>query len=90
MSNWTSIAAIVLTLLGTLLIGLGAFMSFSDWNRKNNAGLRGQADSFTPAGLEKLAIALRDYPPGQQMIVWGILVLILAGLFGGIAGLRSA
>jgi hypothetical protein len=40
-------------------------------------------------GLAKLAEALKDYPPGQKLIVWGIVVLIIAGLFGGVAPLAK-
>ena len=35
--------------------------------------------------LARLVHALEHYPKGQRMIVWGIVVLIVAGTFGGVS-----
>ena len=41
--------------------------------------LKDDIEAFT-----KLLVALQGYPTGQQMIVFGILILIIAGVFGGV------
>jgi hypothetical protein len=84
-----AIASFVLVALGVLLIAVGAFMSLEDWKAKRKGEIGTTQDSLKDAleGLAKLADAVKNYPPGQQLIVWGIVVLIIAGLFGGIAQL---
>lgn len=87
-----AIACFVLVGLGTLLILLGAYMSVREWKKKldelpvdrKQAKLGEQL-----SGLAKLADALKNYPRGQQMIVWGIVILIIAGMFGGVAGIGA-
>jgi hypothetical protein len=44
-------------------------------------------DTF--AGLAKLLEALKGYPPGQVMIVLGIVLLIIGGMLAGVSGLVS-
>ena len=90
MGNAFQIAGLVLVGVGILLILLGAYMSLRDWNRR----LEGLPDAERNAiggaleGLTKLAEALKNYPLGQQLIVWGILIVIIGGLMGGVGGLK--
>jgi hypothetical protein len=82
-----AIACFVLVAVGVGMILLGAYMSFEDW-RKKRAGESGQEsvqDTLTALGT--LAEAIKTYPPGQQLVVWGIVVLIIAGVFGGVSNL---
>ena len=83
------VITLVLVVLGALLITIGAYMSFRDWERKHRLDMRteGHALGTDLGALAKLATALKDYPPGQQLIVWGIVVLLLAGAWGGVSGL---
>lgn len=90
MSNAYQIAGLVLVGVGTLLILLGAYMSLLDWNKKYEGLTEAQKNSLSGAmkGLAKLADALKNYPVGQQLIVWGILITIIGGVLGGVSGLK--
>ncbi len=86
----SAIVSLFLVGLGALLILLGAFMSLVDWNSKRGG------PSFAPGGLggsleglSKLLDAMKNYPPGQKMIVFGIVILILGGLWGGVTSLGA-
>lgn len=89
MNMWTQIAGLALVGIGTLLIVLGAYISVRDWEKKQEgvAGAEKQGLSGTLEGLAKLLVALKDYPLGQQLIVWGIVVTIVGGVLGGVGGL---
>jgi uncharacterized membrane protein len=86
--NALQIAALVLVAVGVLLILLGAFMSLNDWRQKRACSTPRDSLGDTLSGLGKLLDALKDYPAGQQLIVLGIVVLIVAGIFGGVSGLK--
>ncbi len=90
MSNAYAVAGLVLVGVGTLLILLGAYISLQDWNKKREGLTDAQKNALGGAleGLTKLADALKSYPLGQQLIVWGIVVTILGGILGGISGLK--
>jgi hypothetical protein len=83
------VITLVLVALGCSLIALGTYMSWKDWDRKNRLVKTNNPNSIdkTITALAKLLEAMKDYPLGQQLIVWGIIVLVIAGLFGGISGL---
>jgi hypothetical protein len=83
------VIALVLVALGCFLILLGAYVSFRDWDKKHRLDMTTEGHSIdTDVGaLTKLVVALKDYPVGQQLIVWGIVVLLIAGAWGGIASL---
>ena len=88
--NTMQIAALVLVAVGTLLIVLGAYISLKDWQAKRApSSPAASAVSESLDGLAKLADALKSYPLGQQLVVWGIVVLIVAGVFGGVSGLTK-
>jgi predicted PurR-regulated permease PerM len=76
--------------VGVLLILLGAYISLQDWNKKREGLTNAQKNALGGAleGLTKLADALRNYPRGQQLIVWGIVITILGGIVGGVSGLK--
>jgi hypothetical protein len=42
------------------------------------------------SGLAKVADAIKGFPLGQQLIVWGIVILIIGGLFGGVSGIIAS
>jgi hypothetical protein len=84
-----AIVCFVLVGLGGLLIILGAYISLKDWQNKLDQKPRAEAQALgqTLKGLAKLADAIKGYPLGQQLIVWGIVIIIIGGIFGGISGL---
>ena len=84
-----AIVCFVLVGLGALMILAGIFMSVSDWKKKHEGKLETSPHSLegTLTALGRVADAVKTYPPGQQLIVWGIVVLILAGVFCGIKNL---
>lgn len=87
--NLMAVASLVLVALGVFLIILGAWMSLKDWRAKRTdvIGAKKEGLDKSLTALTKLLEALKDYPPGQKLIVFGIVVLIIAGLFGGVSGL---
>lgn len=89
--NPMAITSLVLVAVGVLLILAGGWMSLRDWKdkriRAGGVGAKAEALDKTLGALAKVLDAIKDYPPGQRLIVFGILVLIIAGLFGGISGL---
>jgi uncharacterized membrane protein len=90
MTNANQIAGLVLVAVGTLLILLGAYISLKDWNRKREGKTDAEKNALGGAleGLTKLLDALRNYPLGQQLIVWGIVILFIGGVLGGVTGLK--
>jgi hypothetical protein len=73
--------------VGIILIGIGVYMSLSDWKRKlkETASVTAEGTSGQTLGaLAKLAEALRDYPPGMQLIFLGIALMLAGGALGGI------
>jgi hypothetical protein len=84
-----AIICFVLVAIGTGMILLGTYMSYQDWRRKhaNRVSSEPQSLAGTLTALGKLAEAIKTYPAGQQLIVWGIVLLIIAGVFGGIANI---
>jgi len=87
--NPMAVTSLVLVAVGVLLIILGAWMSLNDWKRKRVGAIGAKQEGLdkTLTALTKLLEAMKDYPPGQRLIVFGIVVLIIAGLFGGVSGL---
>lgn len=87
--NMMAIVSLVLVGVGTLLILLGAVMSASEWRRAQSGkfDVKPQSLGSTLASLTKLLEALKEYPASQRMIVFGIVVLIIGGIFGGVSGL---
>jgi hypothetical protein len=87
-----AIACFILVGVGVLLILLGAYMSLKDWKDKRDATPVSTRQSLDKSleGLTKLADAIKGYPVGQQLIVWGIVIVIIGGLFGGVSGLAAA
>jgi hypothetical protein len=75
-----AIVCFVLVAVGVLMILVRVYISIVDWRRKNAGKVVLQKDSLGNAltGLGKLADAIKEYPLGQQLIVWGIVLLIVA------------
>jgi hypothetical protein len=88
--NNMAVVCFVLVAVGVLLILIGAYISVLDWRRKFAGKIETQEDDLgnTLTGLGKLADALKGYPLGQQLIVWGIVILVLAGIFGGVGNMK--
>ena len=84
-----AIVSFILVAVGVLMILAGVYMSLEDWKKKHAGEIRTRPESLEGAltALGKLADAVKTYPPGQQLIVWGIVVLIIAGVFGGLGTL---
>ena len=88
--NPMAVTSLVLVAVGVFLIILGAWMSLKDWKAKREGKIEGKPESLEKVltAFTKLLEALKYYPPGQRLIVFGIVVLIIAGLFGGVCGLQ--
>ena len=86
-----AIMGLVLVGVGILLILLGAYMSLKDWQKKLDELPHVQKQALGDAlkGLARLADALKGYPVGQQLIVWGIVIIMIGGILGGVAGLAT-
>jgi ABC-type transport system involved in cytochrome c biogenesis permease subunit len=87
-----AVVSFVLVVLGVGLIILGAVISVADWNRRHKPTrgkviTEGTSLGETLEGLAKLADALKHHKLGMQLIIAGIVVLIIAGIFGGVAQL---
>ena len=94
-----AIICFILVGVGVGLIILGATISVVEWNRKYRATQSGAAIEEggvstegvglpeTLGGLAKLAHALKEHPLGMRLIFSGIVILIVAGIFGGVAQL---
>jgi hypothetical protein len=94
-----AITCFILVGIGVGLIILGATISVIEWNRKYKAaqdmGAREEEGVTTEGaalpealeGLAKLADALKEHPLGMRLIFAGIVILIIAGIFGGVAQL---
>jgi hypothetical protein len=80
-----AIVCFVLVALGVLMILAGVFMSLADWKDKRKGEVVTEGLGDTLQGLAKVFDAIKDYPLGQKLIVFGIIVLVLAGVFGGIS-----
>ena len=87
-----AIVCFVLVAVGVCMILLGTYMSLMDWRKKHAGEVQTRSDSLegTLTALGKLADAIKTYPPGQKLIVLGIVVVIIGGVFGGISGLLAA
>ena len=85
-----AVICFALVVLGIGMIVVGCLLSIADWRQKRGQEVVTEATGLSEAltALAKLAEALRGYPTGMRLIVFGIVVLIIAGLFGGVAALR--
>jgi uncharacterized membrane protein len=83
--NPMTVISLVLAVVGILLIISGAWMTLKDWQKKREGIVGAKAESLdkTLSSLAKVLNALKDYPAGQRLIVLGIIVLIIALVFGG-------
>jgi hypothetical protein len=84
-----AVAGLILVLVGAALILLGAYISWRDWQNKLDsypADRKQSKLSEELSGLAKLADAIKGYPLGQQLIVWGIVIVIIGGMIGGASG----
>jgi hypothetical protein len=77
--------------LGVLLILLGTWMTLQEWKNAKEGEIKTRKDALGPEfeGFAKLLEALKYYPTGQRLIVFGIVILIIGGLIGGFGGLVS-
>jgi hypothetical protein len=83
-----AVATLLLGAVGVALITLGAWMTLRDWQKKREGqiGTRPESLGETLQGLAKVLEALKAYPVGQRLIVFGIIVLVIAGILGGTSG----
>ena len=91
-----SVITFILVGLGIALIIIGTVISIIDWNKKQGgpatasgastpSPLASSTASDALSGLGKVAEALKGYKLGMQLIVVGIVILVVAGLFSGTA-----
>ena len=84
-----AVAGLVVLGVGVLLILIGTYMTLVDWKKKLEGKNEAERNALggTLKGLAKLVAALRNYPPGQKLIVWGIVLVLAGGVIGGVSGL---
>ena len=87
-----AIIPFILVGLGIALIIIGCTISLIDWNRKHKREKEEDEVITEPTSLPetldaltKLADALRGHLLGMQLIFIGIVLLVIAGLWGGVA-----
>jgi uncharacterized membrane protein len=87
--NLMAIASLVLIGVGVLMILVGVWLTLREQNKKLQSQLENKPKALgeTFEGLAKLLEAMKTYPTGQRLIILGIVVVIIAGLFGGVSGL---
>lgn len=85
-----AVAALVVIGLGVILVVAGLVVSLVEFQRsadKTTFQNEPLALSDTITALEKLALALLKHRLGMQLIIVGVLLIIIGGVIGGIAGL---
>jgi hypothetical protein len=85
-----AIVSFVLVAVGLGLIIIGTVISVLEWNKLHKPKPKGEVVTEPTSALEglaKLADALKGHPLGMQLIIAGIGVLVIAGVFGGVAQL---
>jgi len=87
MTTWIPLTIVI---VGLVLILLGAYMSLADWNKKHRSESHSESHGLdkTFEGFAKLLEAMKHYPIGAQMIVFGIVLIIIGGVFGGVVALK--
>ena len=79
------IVGVAAVIVGLILILAGAFQAV----RSEAAQTRLAAEATSVDWIEKVLIALRDYPLGRFLIVIGIALMLLGGLLSGSAGIEA-
>jgi len=87
MTTWLPLALVI---VGLALVIIGTFMSLADWNKRHRLEARSEDHALGEVfeGLAKLFDALKGYPPGAQMTAFGIVLIVLGGLFGGVVAIK--
>ena len=86
------IVCLILAILGAILILLGAWMTYRDWKSRppvDPSKPRPESVSENITALTRLLETLKGVPPGQWLIVLGVVILILAIAFCGVGGLTG-
>jgi hypothetical protein len=89
-----AVAALVVVGVGLVMVVTGVVISVVDWRQKNaeakNQAMRthalGLAEDLN--ALRKLVIVLKSQPLGEKLIVYGIVVMVIGGILGGVAALN--
>jgi len=90
-----AVAALAVVSVGLFMIVAGVLISIIDWrSKKQEAKQGGMANK--PLGLDadltalkELVVALANKPLGMQLVVWGIVLLLIGGVMGGVSGLTA-
>ena len=90
-----AVAALAVVGVGLLLVVTGVVISISDWRDKKRKAKRGAMEN-KPLGLaedltalKELALALAEKPLGMQLVVWGVVLLLIGGVMGGVSGVTA-
>lgn len=91
------VIALIVIAVGLVLIIAGLYVSLAEWNREHKRQVTASTASGVSTdalgapealeGLAKLADALKDHKLGFQLIIFGIALVIIGGLLGGVAAL---
>lgn len=85
--------ALIVIGVGLAMVVIGTVMSVVDWKKesKTHPGQQtkplGLADTIT--ALQKLVMALAQHPVGIRLIVLGIVLVLIGGTLGGVAGITN-
>jgi len=83
---------IILVILGAILILAGLAITVIDSLRRpvgDRASAHAESVSESIKALTELLKTIRDTPPGQWLIVLGVVVLFIAATFCGIEGVTT-
>jgi len=81
-----------LAIVAGLMILLGLWMTFREWRKRQipgNAPVKPEALDKDIDALTRLIKAIKELPPGQWLIVLGVVILIIALAFCGLGGITG-
>ena len=87
-----AILSLVSVMAGIASISLGTLMSLHQWATAQHGLIKSRRDYLGPTltGLSKLAEAVNHEPNGQRLIFFGIVLLMIGGLLGGLGLIESS
>jgi hypothetical protein len=82
-----AILTLVSVMAGIALVSCGALMSLYQWTTAESGIIKTRRDYLGPTltGLPKLVEAVNYEPNGQKLIFFGIILLMIAGVLGGLS-----
>jgi len=78
-------------MVGVAMISLGALRSLYQWVTAEHGVIKTRRDHLGPTltGLSKMVEAVNQDPDAQRLILFGIFVLMIAGILGAFSSIES-